>query len=86
MPRIPTVSPSQAGLFVRFVYRIAKRQIGKLTGRAEVVEPLQLMAHHPRVLFGIGQMDLGIEGAKSVPDRYKQLALLRAAKVIECPF
>ena len=86
MPRIAGVEPNKASLFVRAIYALAKRGVGKVTGRAELIEPVKNMAHHPRVLFGIGQLDLAIEAAKSVPARYKQLAMLRVARLVECPF
>jgi len=84
--RISGISVKQAGLFARMVYSIAKGKIGKLTGRAEVVQPLQVMAHHSRVLWGVGQMDLATEGAKSVPSRIKNLAQTQVARMVGCPF
>ena len=86
MARIKLVDPKKAGLFTRLVFSIVRRKVRKLTGRAELVEPMRVMAHHPRIMWGYGQMDLGIEAGKSVPDRFKHLAMLRAAKLIECPF
>ena len=86
MARIPDVAPTNASIFTRIVYAIAGREIRKKTGRAEVIEPIRTMAHHPRLLFGIGQMDLGVEAAKSVPDRIKHLAMLQAARMVGCPF
>ena len=86
MPRISLVEPKNAGWFVRIVYGIVKRNIKKLTGRAEVVQPVQALAHHQRLLWGVGQMDLAVDAASSVPERLKNLAMLRAAKLVECPF
>ncbi len=86
MPRIAGVEPSKAGLFVRTIYAMARHQVGKITGRAELIEPVKNMGHHPRILFGIGQLDLAIEAGKTVPERYKQLAMLQVARLIECPF
>jgi hypothetical protein len=86
MTRIPLVDPQKAGLFARTVFSMVRRKIKKITGRAEVVDPIRITAHHPRLLWAYGQMEMGIEAAKSVPDRYKHLAMLRAAKMIECPF
>ncbi len=86
MPRISLVEPKDANWFVRIVYGIVKRSINKLTGRAEVVEPVKAIAHPPRLLWGVGQMDLAVDAASTVPERYKNLAMLRAAKLVECPF
>lgn len=84
--RISGISVKDAGIFARLVYSIAKRKIGKLTGRAEVIEPLQVLAHHSRVLWGVGQMDLADEGAMSVPSRIKNLAKTQVARTVGCPF
>ena len=86
MPRIEGVDPNKAGLFNRFVFWIVKRKIRKLTGQSVVIEPIKALAHHTRILMAFGQMDSGIEKSKAVPDRYKQLAMLRVARLIECPF
>lgn len=86
MPRIEGLEPNQVGWFVRAIYGIARRGVKKITGRSELIEPVKNMAHHPRVLFGIGQLDLAIEAAKTVPERLKQLAMLRVALLVECPF
>ena len=40
-----------AGLFVRFVYWVTKRKLGKLPA------PLQIIAHHPRNLWGYAEME-----------------------------
>ena len=86
MARIPLVDPKKAGLFARLVFSIVRSKVRKLTGRAELVEPMRVMAHHARIMWGYGQMDMSIEAAKSVEDRFKHLAMLRSAKLIECPF
>lgn len=86
MPRMAGIDVNKAGLFTRIVYAIVKRKIGKLTGRAELIEPITIMAHHPRVLLGIGQMDSAQETAKSVSPRYKYLAQTRVARMVGCPF
>ena len=86
MPRIDGIQPAKAGLFNRLVYWVAKRKIGKLTGRATVIEPVKMLAHHTRILLAYGQMESGMEKSRTVPERFKQLAMLRAAKLVECPF
>lgn len=86
MARIPLIDLKKAGLFARLVFSITRRKVRDLTGRAELVEPVRLLAYHSRILWGYGQLDLAVDAAKSVPKRYKYLAMLRAAKLIECPF
>ena len=70
MARIQSVEPENANILVKFIYRIAKGNVGKLTGRKELIEPVKVFAHHPRVLMAMGMMDGGLEKSKSVPSRY----------------
>ena len=86
MPRIPTVEPREASLFTRLVYRLAAKKVFQLTGRRVVVEPLKIVAHHSRLLFGQGQMELALDKSKSVPKRYKRLAETLTARLVGCPF
>jgi 4-carboxymuconolactone decarboxylase len=80
------VEPAEAGWFMRLVYWIVRRKFGKLTGKKTLVEPVKIAAHHPRVLRAMGQMEGGLGAAHSVPTKLKQLASLKAATLIGCPF
>jgi len=55
MARIRGADPSKqgllSGLFTRIVYAMTRRKVGR------VVMPVQLVAHHPKLLWGYGQMD-----------------------------
>jgi hypothetical protein len=42
--------------------------------------------HRPRLLRAIGQMESGLEAARSVPAKLKLLASHEAAMLIGCPF
>jgi hypothetical protein len=86
MARISGVEPAQAGLFTRLVYWMVRRRIRQLTGRAALVEPIKVLAHHPRLLKATGQMEMGQAAARSVPEVLKSLASLQAARMIGCPF
>ena len=80
MARIAGVEARGAGLFVRFVYWMVKRKIGR------VVEPLKVTAHHPRLLRAVGQMEMGQEAAKTVDAALKALVSLKTAMLVGCPF
>ena len=80
------VEPSEAGWFTRLIYWFVRRQIGKLTGKNRLIEPVKVAAHHPRLLRAIGQMEGGLEAARSIPAELKLLASIRAAMLIGCPF
>ena len=86
MPRINGLEVNQTGWFTRLLYWLVKRKVGKLTGKARLVEPVKVTAHHPRLLWALGQMELGQEGAKSVSAKLKALASIKAATLIGCPY
>ena len=80
MARIPGVEARDAGLFVRFVYWMVKRKIGR------VIEPIKITAHHPRLLRAVGQMEMGQEAAKTVDVALKALISVKTAMLVGCPF
>src|SRR5258708_770150 len=86
MAHLKGVEPVEAGWFTRLVYWFVRRKFGKLTGKNRLIEPVKVAAHHPRLLRAIGQMEGGLEGARSVPAELKLLASLQAARLIGCPF
>jgi 4-carboxymuconolactone decarboxylase len=86
MARIKGVEPGQASLFTRLVYWLVRRKIGKLTGQGRLVEPVKIVAHHPRLLRAYGQMEMGQEAARSVLDALKALASLKVASLVGCPY
>ena len=65
---------------VRFVYRMTRRTLGK------VVAPVQVMAHHPRQLLGYGMMEQAQMKSRLVDASLKELAQLRVATLVGCPF
>lgn len=84
MARISGAEPGQqglvSGLFTRIAYAMTKRKVGR------VVKPVQLMAHHTRLLWGYAQMELSMGGSCLVDAALKDLAQLRAATLVGCPF
>jgi 4-carboxymuconolactone decarboxylase len=80
------VEPAEAGWFTRLAYWFVRRNIGKVTGQDRLIEPVKIVAHHPRLLRAIGQMEGGQAAAHSVPAPLKRLASLRAAMLVGCPF
>ena len=67
-------------LFVRAVYSLTKRKVGR------VVMPVQITAHHSKILWGYGQMEQSLLGSKLVDDKLKGLVQLRVATLVGCPF
>jgi hypothetical protein len=86
MARIKGVEPHEANWFVRLLYWAVRRKMGKLVGEKRLIEPIQITAHHPRLLWAYGQMEMGQEAARSVPAALKDLASLRVSTLVGCPF
>ena len=84
MARISGASLNQGGLFSRLfrrtVYSLTKKRLGR------VVMPVQVTAHHPKILWGYGQMEQSLSISKLVDERLKGLAQLRVATLVGCPF
>jgi hypothetical protein len=84
MARIRGADPSQQGflrgLFTRIVYSVTKRKVGR------VVIPVQIAAHHPKLLWGYGQMEQSLSASHLVDAALKDLAQLRVATLVGCPF
>jgi hypothetical protein len=47
---------------------------------------VRIIAHHPRILWGYGQMEQSLMGSHRVDAALKELATLRTATLIGCPF
>ncbi len=80
MARITGVEPPEAGLFTRFVYWMTKRKIGR------VILPLKITAHQPKLMNGMGAMEMAMGGVHSVGEGLKALASIQTAVMIGCPF
>ncbi len=84
MARIRGADPSQqgllSGLFTRVIYSLVKRKLGR------VVMPVQIVAHHSRILWGYAQMEQSFVSSDLVDTALKDLAQLRVATLVGCPF
>lgn len=77
--RITPVSPKQAGLLTRMMYRIAKRNYG------EVPEPFTVVAHHPRLLVANAVHETMLKsGSKKLPASIRELAVFWTARTVGC--
>jgi hypothetical protein len=68
------------GLFTRMVYRLTKKKLGHVAG------PVKIIAHHPRILWGYGQMEQSLGGSNLADAELKHLAEMRVATLVGCPF
>ena len=65
-------------MLARIAFRQSRRRYG------QVMDPIRVMAHHPKVMAGVGALELASERAKLVPARLKHLAELRAGMIAGC--
>lgn len=84
MARIRGADPEKrgllGGLLTRVAYQLTKRKVGR------VVMPVQIVAHHSRILWGHAQMELSLGASRLVDASLKDLGQLRIATLIGCPF
>ncbi|WP_344131846.1 carboxymuconolactone decarboxylase family protein [Saccharopolyspora halophila] len=79
MPRIPSVSAREANPLVKLFYWYSKRRFGA------VLDPLAVMAHHPRLLAASGMSEGAVEkAATALPARLRELAVYRVATKLGC--
>jgi alkylhydroperoxidase family enzyme len=65
---------------VRLMWWAVKRKVRM------VPEPMRVMARTPRVLFGHSMMEAGLQYSHHATAKQKELAAIRAATLIGCPF
>ena len=81
MSRIPPVPTSQAGPGLRLAYAYCKRRFGKMP------EPFAVSAHAPRVFWALAKHESAVERRwKKVDKHLRDLAVLRTALTVECPW
>jgi hypothetical protein len=67
-------------LKVALIRRMARKRLKR------DIAPLDTLATHPAVLIPYTRYGLALDKTNLVSAKLKQLAQLRAAKLIECPF
>ena len=84
MARVQGADPGKQGwargLLTRVAYALTKRKVGR------VVMPVQIVSHHSKILWGQAQMELSLGASHLVDAGLKNLAQLRVATLIGCPF
>jgi alkylhydroperoxidase family enzyme len=90
MARINGVQQADAGLKVKLVYRLGPRMTTKMTGRAPQtgsgIEPMEIWAYQPKMMFAMGKFNQVVRKGKSVDERLKNLVELKGAQMIGCEF
>ena len=90
MARIQGVPQNEAGPITKLVYRLMRRGVKKLTGREAVrgtgIEPIEVWAHQPKMMSGMGKFQGAVRKGTPVEERIKNLAELKGAQMIGCEF
>jgi AhpD family alkylhydroperoxidase len=88
--RINGVQQADAGLKVKLVYWFGPKMMKKLTGRdpqvGRGIEPMEIWAHQPKMMFGMGRFNQAVRKGHSVDARLKNLVELKGAQMIGCEF
>ncbi|MGB7845872.1 MAG: hypothetical protein WBL63_09680 [Candidatus Acidiferrum sp.] len=80
MPRSRGVQDNQAGLLTRIIFWFAKRRLG------HVPLGMRIRAHDPKYFRNAVRMDLYAASHRLVSMHLKELAQLKVAAMIGCPF
>ncbi len=91
MARINGVQQADAGVKIKLVYWLMRKGMTKLTGRAPAgghsgIEPIEIWAHRPKLLSGMGKFQQAVRKAHTVDERLKNLVELKGAQMIGCEF
>jgi AhpD family alkylhydroperoxidase len=91
MARIDVVQQADAGLKIKLVYWFMRKGMSKLTGGAPAaghsgIEPIEVWAHQPKLLSGMGKFQQAVRKAHTVDERLKNLVELKGAQMIGCEF
>jgi AhpD family alkylhydroperoxidase len=90
MSRIQGVPQDQAGPMVKVVYWFMRRGMTKLTGRIPAhgsgIEPVEIWAHRPKMMSGMGKFQQAVRKGNAVDERLKNLVELKGAQMIGCEF
>jgi alkylhydroperoxidase family enzyme len=90
MARIQGVPQNQASPIVKLVYRFMRKGTQKMTGREAArgsgIEPIEIWAHQPKMMSGMGKFQGAVRKGNSVDERLKYLVELKGAQMIGCEY
>ena len=90
MARIQGVQRAQAGPMVKLVYRFMRRGMNQMTGRLPTkgsgIEPVEIWAHRPKMMSGMGKFQQAVRKGNAIEERLKNLVELKGAQMIGCEF
>lgn len=84
MSRIEGVPANRANPIVRVVYRMVRRELGRMTGKHELTPDIPLRAHRTSLLLGYGLFEGAVARKPRVDARLRGLAQLKSAVMQGC--
>jgi hypothetical protein len=79
MARIAAVPDEKATLLSRFLFRLARRRLGRVS------EMWRICAHVPRIQLGRGLLELLLDSSALVDRRLRWLGVIKTAMLVGCP-
>jgi AhpD family alkylhydroperoxidase len=88
MSRLEGISDRDAGLGAKIAFFFTKRKLAKMAGleTAEMLEPLRMYAHIPRLLNAYGRLEQAQSKLDILPTRVRALAELKSATTVRCEY
>jgi AhpD family alkylhydroperoxidase len=91
MPRLKGVSDRDAGLSAKIAFFFTKRKLAKMAGLAtldnvDMLEPLRIYAHIPRLLNAYGRLEQAESKLDVLTARHRALAELKSAMTVRCEY
>jgi len=88
MSRLQGVSDREAGLSAKIAFFFTKRKLAHMTGleTAEMLEPLRMYAHIPRLLNAYGRLEQAESKLDILSPRVRALAELKSATTVRCEY
>jgi len=88
MSRLIGVSDRDAGLGAKIAFFFTKRKLAKMAGleTAEMLEPLRMYAHIPRLLSAYGRLEQAESKLNVLSPRHRALAELKSATTVRCEY
>ena len=88
MSRLQGVSDRDAGLGAKIAFFFTKRKLAQMAGleTAEMLEPLRMYAHIPRLLNAYGKLEQAEAKLDILSPRVRALAELKSATTVHCEY
>lgn len=91
MSRISGVSDRDAGLGAKVAFFFTRRKLAKMAGlqtlgRTEMLEPLRMYAHIPKLLSAYGRLEQAEASLGMLSPRQRALAELKSAITVNCEY